>query len=363
MDPQIRAQFHPEPGLTYLDTATYGLPPDRAVEALQRAEEEWRAGTGVWVEWDRQSGRAREAFARLMHVAPTRVALLPAASVGVGVVAAALQPGDRVVTPRAEFRSVLYPLLVARDRGIDLHEIDDVDRLVDAITPGTKLVALSLVQMQTGRVLPIRDIVDRAEQVGARVLLDATHGVPFVPLDDVIDRLDYLVAAAYKHLLCPRGVAFMVLRDDHVGPLPPIVSSWRSSDDPYRTFFGGPLSLAEGAAQYDASLAWHPWIAAAESLELLVEWQAAGALDASVALAHQLADKLGLEWTGSTLVCPQIDDPDAVRAALTEHRIKAAFRGTAIRFSTHVYNDATDIETAAAAIGPLVTRPVEPALR
>lgn len=360
MDPAIRAQFHPDPGLTYLDTATYGLPPDRALEALKRAENEWRGGTGVWVEWDQQSTRAREAFARLMHVTPACAALLPAASVGVAVVAAALNPGDRVVTPKAEFRSVLYPLLVARDRGIDLVEVHDIDRLVDAIVPGTNLVALSLVQMQTGRVLPIRDIVDRAEQVGAAVLLDATHGTPFVPLDDVIDRLDYVVVAAYKHLLCPRGVAFMIMRDDHIGPLPPIVSSWRASDDPYRTFFGGPLQLAAGAAQYDASLPWHPWIAAAESLELLVEWQAAGALEEPVALARSLADRLGIPWGGATLVCPQVDDPERVRAALTEHRIKAAFRGTAIRFSTHVYNDAADVELAALVIGPLVA---EPAIR
>ena len=357
METAIRAQFHPDPGLTYLDTATYGLPPDRALKALKAAEDEWTRGTGTWTDWDRQSERARQAFGHLIHTTPARVALLPAASVGVGVVAAALSPGDKVVTPKAEFRSVLYPLLVARDRGVELEEVEDIDRLVEAIRPGTKLVALSLVQMQTGRVLPIREVVDRAASVGAQVLLDGTHGVPFVPLDDVIDRLDYLVLAAYKHLLCPRGVAFMVLREDHIGPLPPIVSSWRASDDPYRTFFGGPLSLAEGAAQYDASLPWHPWIAAAESLELLADWQAQGALEEPVALARQLADKLGIPWGGATLVCPPIVDPERVRAALTEHRIKAAFRGTAIRLSTHVYNDAADIELAARVIGQLVGEP------
>jgi len=154
VDPTIRAQFHPAPGLTYLDTATYGLPPDRAVEALERVEDEWRAGTGVWVEWDRQSDRARRAFASLMKASPARVALLPAASTGVGVVAAALNPGDRVVTPRAEFRSVLYPLLVARDRGIDLVEVDAVDHLVDAIQPGTKPRRISPVQLPPGRVPP-----------------------------------------------------------------------------------------------------------------------------------------------------------------------------------------------------------------
>src|SRR5262245_18127764 len=211
---------------------------------------------------------------------------MSAVSVGVGMVASALQPGDRVVSPAAEFRSVLWPLLVARERGVELVEVEDVDRLVDAITPGTTLVAVSLVQMQTGRVLPIREIVERAEAVGAEVLLDATHGVPFVGLDDVIDRLDYVLAAAYKHLLCPRGVAFMVVRNELIGRLPPTSASWRSSDAPYTSFFGGPLAFADGAAHYDASLAWHPWVGAAESFELLVAWQAAGALEAPVGLAR-----------------------------------------------------------------------------
>ena len=328
------------------------------MRVMREALDTWQAGTAGWVEWDRQSERARVAFATLIGAAPGRVALLPAVSVGVGVVAAALRPGDRVVAPAAEFRSVLYPLLVARDRGVELVEVEDVDGILEAITPGTALVAISLVQMQTGLVLPVREIVERAEAVGAQVLLDATHGVPFVALDDVIDRLDYVLVAAYKHLLCPRGVAFMVVRDDHIGRLPPIISSWRSSDTPYTSFFGGPLSLAEGAAQYDASLAWHPWVGAAESLERLVEWQAAGALEEPIELARALAQRLEIPWGGGTLVCPPIDDAERVRAVLAEERIKAAFRGTALRLSTHVYNNEADIERAAAAIGPLVAQPV-----
>jgi hypothetical protein len=170
----------------------------------------------------------------------------------------------------------------------------------------------------------------------------------------VVVAQDHERHAARAEQVLVRGGDEVVEPVDHVGPLPAITSSWRASDDPYRTFFGGPLSLAAGAAQYDASLAWHPWLAAAESLELLVEWQAAGYLEEPVALARALADRFGIPWGGATLVCPPIDDPDAVRAALTEHRIKAAFRGTAIRFSTHVYNDDADIDLAARAIGPLV---------
>lgn len=358
MDPSIRALFHPDPGLTYLDTATYGLPPEPTLRAMREAEDAWQAGTASWVEWDRQAERARTAFGRLIGASPSRVALMPSVSAGVGIVAADLRPGDRAVVSAADFTSVLFPLLVARERGVEVLEVDGVDRLTDAITPGTKLVALSLVPMQTGRVAPIREIVNRAEAVGAQVLLDATHGVPFVPLGDVIDRIDYVAVAAYKHLLCPRGVAFLVVRDDHIGRLPPILSNWRSSDAPYSHFYGGPLALAEGAARYDVSFGWITWLGAAESLGLLADWHSAGALEEPVALARDLAGRLGIEWGGSTLVCPQIDDPDRVRAALGEHRIKAAFRGTAIRLSTHVYNDAADIERAAAAIAPLVAQPV-----
>jgi len=357
VEPSIRALFHPEPGLTYLDTATYGLPPDPTLRAMREAEDAWQAGTASWVEWDRQAERARAAFGRVIGAPSSRVALVPSVSTGVGVVAADLSPGDRVVVPALEFRSVLYPLLVARERGVEIVEVADVDQLLSAITPGTKLVALSLVQMQTGRVLPIRSVVERAEAVGAQILLDATHGVPFVRLDDVIDRIDYVAVAAYKHLLCPRGVAFLVVRDDHVGRLPPILANWRASDDPYMSFFGRPFALAEGAARYDVSFGWITWLGAAESLELLAEWQAAGALEGPVALARSLAARLGIEWGGGSLVCPPIDDADRVRAVLAEHRIKAAFRGAAIRFSTHVYNDEADVQRAAAAIGPLVAEP------
>ncbi len=219
---------------------------------------------------------------------------------------------------------------MARERGIDLVEVEDVDRLIEAIVPGTALVALSLVQMQTGRVLPIREIVERAEAVGARVLLDATHGVPFVRLDDVIDRIDYIAVAAYKHLLCPRGVAFFVVREDHIGRrlpssrtgAPRTTRTCRSSD---ARSCSRPVPLATTCRSAGS------WVGAAESLELLDAWQSAGALDEPVALARSLAETLGIEWGGGTLVCPQIDDPEGVRAILADHRIKAAFRGTAVR--------------------------------
>lgn len=209
--------------------------------------------------------------------------------------------------------------------------------------------------MQTGRTVDLEAVVARASAVGARILLDVTQATPFVPLAPFIDRVDYVVAAAYKHLLCPRGVAFLVVRPDRLAGLGPLEANWRAATDPYGRYFGGPLTLPDEARRLDVSLAWLPWIGAVESLRLLVEWAPTGAFESALDLARQLAARLGVEWGGASLVCAPIRDADAAREALRAAGVKAAVRGTAIRCATHVYTTAEEIDRAARAIEPLLS--------
>ena len=354
MEPSPRSLFNPADGVSYLDTATYGLPPRPTIDAMSRALTEWQEGSAHWIDdWDMVAERARVAFADLIGVRPTDVSLVPAASVAVGTVAAGLTPADRVVVPEDEFTSLLFPLLVAEEHGAVVTQVP-FTALAERIEPGTTLVATSLVQMQTGRVAALESILDRADDVGARVLLDATHGLPFVGMGGLMARVDFVVCAAYKHLLCPRGVAFFVVRSEHHLDLPPWNANWRSASDPYGRYFGGPLTLADGAARFDVSIAWLPWIGAAASLELLCEWSDAGLLDIPKTMAEELARRLGVEWGGASIVCVPVIDLDATREALIEADLKAGFRGDGVRFSTHVYSTNADIERAVSVIRPLL---------
>lgn len=348
----IRAQFRPADGLTYLDTATYGLPPQATVDVLQRAVEMWQAGTGDWVsDWDEPSDAAPRAFATLIGAPAGTIAAIPAASVGTGLVAGGLSSGDEVVVPADEFTSTMFPLLVAKERGAIIHEVP-FERLADAIGPSTKLVATSVVQMQTGRVADLAAILDAAERHGTRVLLDATQAIPFVPLGDVIRRIDYLVCSGYKHLLSPRGTAYLYVREDHWDELEPRNANWRAADLPFGRYFGGPLTLAPDARRFDVSRGWFPWIGAATSLQLLTEWQAAGAFETVRGLAKGLASRLEVPWHGASLVCAPLEDGERARTALQAAGVKASVRGTAIRFAVHVYNTEADLDRAAEAIAP-----------
>jgi selenocysteine lyase/cysteine desulfurase len=350
----IRSQFRPGGGITYLDTATYGLPPLATVEALRAAIDAWQAGTGDWInDWDAPSDRAPRDFASLIGAPADTIATIPAASVGTGLVAGTIGRGDEVVVPADEFTSTLFPLLVARERGALIREVP-FDDVASSISASTRLVALSLVQMQTGRVADLGAVLDAAERVGARVLLDATQGIPFVPLEAAIERIDYLVCSGYKHLLSPRGTAYLYVRRDRWDELEPRNANWRSADQPYGRYFGGPLTLAPDARRFDVSRAWFPWVGATTSLRLLAEWQAAGAFDSVRDLADGLAARLGVPWYGSSLVCAPLADGEAARAALAAAGIRASVRGTAIRFAVHVYTTEADLDRAAEVIAPFM---------
>jgi selenocysteine lyase/cysteine desulfurase len=355
-DPSIRALFDPAPGRTYLDAATYGLPPRPAADAMAAAVEAWRAGTARWVDdWDRPAEAARGDFASLIGATADEIALISSASIGMGLVADSLAAGDVVVVPEDEHVSDLFPLLVAERRGVTVRQVP-FTAVVDAIDEGTTLVAASLVQMQTGRVGDLAGITRRASEVGARVFIDATHALPFVPVAEHIAGVDYLVCHAYKHLLGARGTAFLYVRAERVAELTPSYANWRGAPDPWKRYFGGPLTLADDASRFNVSLAWLPWVATVESTRLIAAWSAAGMLAESLELAAQLARAVGQEPTGSSLVCVPIADPEPVRASLEAAGIRAAVRGDAIRFSTHVWNDATDVDRVAAAIRPFLLR-------
>ena len=101
-----------EPAGVYCNTASYGLPPRPAWDALQSALADWHGGRTSWEDWGHSTEGARAAFARLTGVKAAQVAVGSTVSELVGSVVTALPARARVVVPDVEFTSVLFPLLV-----------------------------------------------------------------------------------------------------------------------------------------------------------------------------------------------------------------------------------------------------------
>jgi selenocysteine lyase/cysteine desulfurase len=215
------SEFEGTPALGYLDTATYGLPPRSTLEALERALDGWRRRQR-WRDWEEDAEACRELFARLAGFEAADVALVPAVSVGAGIVAASIDPppGANVVLFERDFTSALLPWRSLEKRGIELRLLP-LERLAEGVDERTALVAASLVQSADGRLLDLAAL----RETGARIFLDATQALGAIDAD--LSGVDYVSAHGYKWLLCPRGLGFLAVRPDRREELETWTAGWK----------------------------------------------------------------------------------------------------------------------------------------
>lgn len=323
-----------EPRRLYFDTPTYGLAPQASYDAILESARRWREGSATMAEYDEAVARSRELFARIVGVTPDSVAIGANVSSLVGPVAAALAAGSKVLVPEGEFTSLLFPLLV--NRGLQVRSVPLAD-LAASIDSSVDVVAYSLVQSSSGEVADFAAISEACRSSGALTLVDATHAAGWFPLDDV--GFDFLFVAAYKWLLCPRGVAFMVV--DSTLEVPPLNAGWYSGEDPWASIYGEPLRLAASARRYDTSPAWIAWVGAVPSLELIDTLGVDTINDHDVALANAVRSELGMKESRSAIVTLPMSDP----RRLTEAGIAATLRDSAVRIGCHIHNSSRDVES------------------
>jgi selenocysteine lyase/cysteine desulfurase len=336
---EARSLWAPE--RPYLNTASFGLPPRPAWEALQAALADWRHGRTSWEPWGEATAQARAAFARLVGVREEDVATSASASQLISLAAAALPEGARIVMPEGEFTSLVFPLLV---RG-DVREVPR-ERLADAVDADTDLVAVSAVQSSSGALTDLHAVCAAAESAGALVLVDATQAAGWLPLDAA--RVDFLVASAYKWLMSPRGTAFMAVRPDRLDSVPPLAANWWAGPDQYGTYYGGPLRLADEARRLDLSPAWFSWVGTAPALDLIERIGVEAIREHDVALANRFRVGLGLPPGDSAIVAADVPGAEERLAAAG---IRASVRTGNVRVSFHVYNTERDVDEALDALG------------
>jgi selenocysteine lyase/cysteine desulfurase len=333
-----QTHFKPEPG--WLNTASYGLPPDTAWEALQQALDEWRSGRVSWEGWTESVQSAREAFARLVGAQVADVAIGAQVSQMVAPLASSLPDGASVLAAEEDFTSNLFPWLVQEQRGVTVRTVPAA-KLADAVDDRTDVVTFSIVQSATGEIADIEAITNAARANGAMTVADGTQACGWLPVDATM--FDAMAVGAYKWLLAPRGTGFLVTNAKLREWVVPSQAGWFAGDDPHTSFYGPPLRLAPDARQLDISPAWFNWVATTPAIEFLEQVGVEQIRHHNVALANRFCEGLGLPPGDSAIVSADVPDAEAKLAAAD---VRAAVRGGRMRASFHLYSDESDVDMA-----------------
>jgi selenocysteine lyase/cysteine desulfurase len=359
----------------YLNQASLGLVPRRStksmVDFLVDVAQYGNVGLSDATE-ERILDDLRESAAGLFEAPLRSVAVVGGASEALGQLAIlAGKAGGEVLLVATDFPSVTYPWLVARERfGTVIRWVEDspdqdlTTALVDGMQSGTTAVCFSAVQFATGSLVDVGEVVRRAHAVGARVIVDVTQMAGAMAVSQRSWSADALVCSGYKWLSTHGGVALLVVGDELLPGVPPIVG-WKGAQHPFQ-FDPTTLALATDARRFELStIAYSSAAGLSTSIELLsgVGFAAltrhAGALARELVAAttpHGWTPFRDLDAPGASQHIVSLRHPTLGAAAIqarlaAEHQIVVSSRGGGIRVSLHAYNDSSDVEALADAIG------------
>lgn len=329
------------PGTTYLNTASTGLLPARAVTAMQQALTAASAGRPTDMFADVEACRA--SFARLAGVPVSRVAAGASVAVYTGLIAASLPGGAEVLVAEGDFSSLVNPFVMRGDLKV---RTVPLEQLAAAVRPGTALVAASAVQSADGRLADLAAIRSAARAHGARTLVDASQSAGWLPL--AADQDDYTVAVTFKWLTCPRGITFLVVPQD-LGGLTPVFAGWVAGEKPWDSCYGPVAELADSARRFDESPSLFSYAGARHSLALIEEIGAESIRRHNLALADRF--RAGLDRTGAGRLVPAPGSAIVSVPGLGHRRdelgragIELSDRAGNLRAAFHLYNSAADVD-------------------
>jgi selenocysteine lyase/cysteine desulfurase len=373
-------------GLHYLNCAYMGPIPQSAEEAGVEGVRRKRLPTSISVDdFFSPADELRRLFSGLVNGGdPNRVAILPGVSYGVAIAARNLDVarGQNIVLTHEQFPGNVHAWTrVARERGAEVRFATPPEgpgrgqawneALLGHIDEATAVVAVPHVHWTDGTRFDLIEVGRRCRQVGAALVVDGTQSVGALPFDVAEIQPDALIVASYKWLLGPYAVGmgwFGPRFDDGT----PLEETWigREQSEDFQHLVNYRDGYQPGAIRYDvaerSNFALLPMALA--SLRLITGWGP----DRIQAYCHDLTSDMLREaagigfsveaerWRSSHLFglrMPPGLELATLRDALARRGVVASLRGSALRLSPNVYNNASDIAALMAGLRDAVDGP------
>ena len=358
---------------TYLNLASQAPMPRATIRAVQAAIE-----ANKYPHHNPDStffevpNRIRASIAQLIGGKPEEIAITTGASNGMAAVAYGLSwnPGDEVITSKGEFPLQYATWKPMEEReGLKLKIVSPRERfvtaddLLQAMTPKTRVVSVSLVRFDDGSLLDAARVAAACHAQGALLVLDISQCCGAMPLDVEQLGADFMVSAGYKWLLGPFGTGFFWAKSELIAKMRPGPFYWMtlagshnfsslSFDDPKPAAAAKRWDTAESASYFNFNLVamdvstdfvvrMGPETVAAHNRKLIDLMYERLPKDRCIPASPLEVDRRG---PYGCLAARSQEKTVALYQKLRKENVIVSLREGNIRVSPHVYNTERDID-------------------
>jgi len=218
--------------IIYLDNAATSFSPEPVISSMVEFEYHYRANVGRGVHRftriaSQRYWHAHEKVAQFIGGAQGITVFTKNTTEAINMVAQGLawKPGDRIITTILEHHSNLLPWRNLAKQGVLVDTISinpdyslDLAALKKAITPSTRLIAVTHASNVLGVVTPVEKIAEICDEHGVLLLIDGAQTVPHMPVDVGKLGCDFFCFSGHK-MLGPTGTGVLWMKEATIEPL------------------------------------------------------------------------------------------------------------------------------------------------
>ncbi len=225
--------------LVYFDNAATTQKPQLVIDALQHyyTKDNANIHRGLHTLAERATTGyelTRKKLAEFLHAPSSdQIIFTSGTTAGINLVAqtfgrANFKTGDVILVSNLEHHSNIVPWqMIAQETGAEVQVIPvddlgvlDIAAYQSLLSPKVKLVAVNHVSNAIGTINPIKQMIELAHQVGAKVLIDGAQSVAHFEIDVQEYDMDFLAFSAHK-LFGPTGVGVLYGKRELLEAMPP----------------------------------------------------------------------------------------------------------------------------------------------
>jgi isopenicillin-N epimerase len=237
----MKSQFLLDPNITFLNHGSFGACPKPIFEEYQRLQLELESEPVYFIQKKQATYLkiAKDSLAMYIGCNANDFFFTPNPTFAMNTIMRSLhlEAGDEILTTNHEYGAMdrtwnFYckksgAKYIRQNISLPVFSKEQMlEEFLSGLTSKTKIVFLNQISSATALIFPVKEICDKARELGLITIIDGAHVPGQMDLDLTELNPDFYTGTLHKWMLAPKGSSFLYVKKDFQEMLDPLVVGW-----------------------------------------------------------------------------------------------------------------------------------------